>query len=146
MAMSSACRVEQVFDSLQDPMKFVENTPALVAGMLLSTDPSVKYSVHPSVYTFLTASLAAPFNCCSVLFALLLGSSVKLKVAGNSSHGALPLYSPLRLFGFRDSNSSQRFHFLTALPMPAIQVLGIGKFGFLRSSIFTLLSKGASLS
>ena len=62
MAMSSVCRVEQVFDSLQDHVKCFEKPPALVAGMLLSTDPSVKYSVHPSVYTFLLASSVAPFN------------------------------------------------------------------------------------
>ena len=119
MAMSLVCRVEQVFDSLQDPVKCVEKNPAPVAGMLLSTDPSVKYSVHPSVYAFLIASSAVPFNCCSVQFALLLGSSVKLKVAGNSSLGALPLYSLLRLFGFRDNNSSERLHFLAVLPIPA---------------------------
>ena len=105
MAMSSVCRVEQVFDSLQGPVKCVEKNSAPIAGMLLSTDPSVKYSVHPSVCTFLIASSAAPFNCCPVQLAFLLGSSVKLKVARNSSHGALPLYSSLRLFGFRDSNS-----------------------------------------
>ena len=40
MSMSSVCRVEQVFDSLQDPVKWVENTPAPVVGMLLSTDPT----------------------------------------------------------------------------------------------------------
>ena len=62
-----------------------------------------------------------------------------IEFIGNSSNSAFPLYSSRRRLGFLIHSSSQRLHFLATFPIPANHVVGLGKFRFLRSSVFTMM-------
>ena len=70
MVTNSAWSVKQVSDNLDDPVKNDENTALLLQGCFYL----MSHQYGTSCRTFLTASSAPSFCCCSVQFALLAGS------------------------------------------------------------------------